>query len=259
LLLTDPPSAGLTSLPEAMDPGWEGPRLARYLVRGHVRRGLDVGCGAGCLALVMSTFCERVVACDVNPRAVSTTKFNVALNGIGNVEVFESDLLDQLRPERYDRISFNTPIGWQEPYVGSDVTNSLLHGLKEQLLERFFHSVGAFAGPDVVMQLNLAVVDHDGASFPDRLRAYLAIGLPDGGPHQILYLLTGEASVASGRWRSGWLTIRRGPESYRELGRQTLTDAFPRAPLDGAFWEGLDDVLPRQTLSDVMLKLLDAR
>ncbi|HEY5146924.1 MAG TPA: methyltransferase, partial [Polyangiaceae bacterium] len=64
------------------------PVLARAaLPRGPIDAALDVGCGAGALALVFSTVARRVVATDVNPRALSWTRFNARLNGVDRVEV----------------------------------------------------------------------------------------------------------------------------------------------------------------------------
>src|SRR5215213_3279938 len=44
--------------------------LAGLLVRRRVRRALDLGTGCGVLALLLARTAERVVATDINPRAL---------------------------------------------------------------------------------------------------------------------------------------------------------------------------------------------
>lgn len=70
---------------------------------------LDVGTGCGVQALLASRHSERVVAVDVNPRAVSFTAFNAALNGISNVETRTGDLFGPVAGQSFDLIVCNPP------------------------------------------------------------------------------------------------------------------------------------------------------
>ncbi|HEY1696534.1 MAG TPA: methyltransferase [Polyangiaceae bacterium] len=74
-----------------------------------VRRGLDLGCGAGTLALAMAPTCERVVATDVSPRAIALARINTWLNDVDNVELRTGDLLSPVAGESFDVIASQPP------------------------------------------------------------------------------------------------------------------------------------------------------
>jgi SAM-dependent methyltransferase len=74
-------------------------------------RALDVGCGAGTLAVLLARGCEKVVATDVNARAVVLTKVNALLGGITNLDVRQGDLFEPVAGETFDLI------GSQPPFV----------------------------------------------------------------------------------------------------------------------------------------------
>ena len=73
-----------------------GNRSAETLARATIRRpagtALDLGTGAGMHALLMAPHAERVLAADINPRALWFTQVNARLNGIDNVETREGSL-----------------------------------------------------------------------------------------------------------------------------------------------------------------------
>lgn len=75
----------------------------------RIGRALDLGCGAGSLALVLADHAAEVVATDVSPRAVLLARLNVALNGLDNVTVREGDLFEPVRGERFDRVVAQPP------------------------------------------------------------------------------------------------------------------------------------------------------
>jgi release factor glutamine methyltransferase len=75
---------------------------------------LEIGCGAGLVAVSSALAgCDRVVASDISPAAVSNTRRNVHRHGVGDrVRVLRSDLFDALEPhERFDMIF------WSSNYV----------------------------------------------------------------------------------------------------------------------------------------------
>jgi SAM-dependent methyltransferase len=77
--------------------------------KGRLASALDLGCGAGAVALLLARAAERVVATDVSARALGWTRFNAALSGVTNVEVREGDLYEPVFGERFDRISVHPP------------------------------------------------------------------------------------------------------------------------------------------------------
>jgi SAM-dependent methyltransferase len=83
--------------------------LAHLTVREEVERALDVGTGNGIQALLLSRHAGRVVATDVNERALAFAAFNLALNGADNVELRHGSLLEPVAGERFGCIACNPP------------------------------------------------------------------------------------------------------------------------------------------------------
>jgi SAM-dependent methyltransferase len=83
--------------------------LAHLTVRGEGERALDVGTGNGIQAILLAAHAERVVATDVNPRALAYADFNAALNGVGNVELREGSFFEPTAGERFDLVVANPP------------------------------------------------------------------------------------------------------------------------------------------------------
>jgi SAM-dependent methyltransferase len=79
------------------------------LPRDPVDAALDVGCGAGAVGLLLARVARRVVATDVNARAVTFTRVNAAVNGVENIEVRRGDLFEAVAGERYARIAAHPP------------------------------------------------------------------------------------------------------------------------------------------------------
>ena len=70
---------------------------------------LDLCCGSGVQGLVASRYSVRVVAVDLNPRAVRFARFNAQLNGVQNYEVRLGNLYEPIGQERFDVILANPP------------------------------------------------------------------------------------------------------------------------------------------------------
>lgn len=83
--------------------------LASLTVRTAVGTGLDLGTGSGVQAIWAARHCERVVAVDVNPRALNLGAFNARLNGITNIEFREGNLFEPVGEERFDLVLCNAP------------------------------------------------------------------------------------------------------------------------------------------------------
>lgn len=83
---------------------------ARY-ARGQ---GLDAFTYNGGFALAMSPRCERVLAVDSSSQVLALTRENAGLNGIGNLDVREGNVFDELRElevagERFDTVVLDPP------------------------------------------------------------------------------------------------------------------------------------------------------
>ncbi len=90
-------------------PAPSGLLLANLTVRSPVASALDLGTGCGIQAVAALRQTKRVVATDVNPRALEFTDFNRLLNGGGNVELREGSLYEPVAGERFDLIVCNPP------------------------------------------------------------------------------------------------------------------------------------------------------
>jgi SAM-dependent methyltransferase len=57
---------------------------------------LDLGCGAGAVAVRMAGMSECVTASDINPRALAFVEANAAINGVRNIRTAVSNLFDDI-------------------------------------------------------------------------------------------------------------------------------------------------------------------
>jgi methylase of polypeptide subunit release factors len=77
--------------------------------RPRVAGALDVATGSGVHALLAAAHADRVVATDVNPRALAFTELNAALNGLPNIECRPGSLFEPVAGETFDLITCNAP------------------------------------------------------------------------------------------------------------------------------------------------------
>jgi len=83
--------------------------LACLTPRPRARRALDVGTGNGAHALFAARHADRVVATDVNPRAVAFAAIGAALNRLENVETRVGSLFEPVAGETFDLVTCNAP------------------------------------------------------------------------------------------------------------------------------------------------------
>ncbi|MCL2541599.1 MAG: class I SAM-dependent methyltransferase [Nocardioidaceae bacterium] len=84
--------------------------LAQLTLRDDVHAALDLGTGCGVQAMHLAEHSDRVVATDVNQRALAMARFNAYLNEVDDkVEVRESSFFEGLQGERFDLIATNPP------------------------------------------------------------------------------------------------------------------------------------------------------
>src|SRR4030081_1038241 len=83
--------------------------LARLTIRRSIEVALDLGTGCGYQAVLAARHAERVIATDVNPRALAFTSFNALLNGAPNVECRQGDRFAAVEGLTFDLIASNPP------------------------------------------------------------------------------------------------------------------------------------------------------
>ncbi len=83
--------------------------VAALTPRVRVARALDIGCGSGYQALRLAAHAERVVATDVNQRALNFAAMMMTLNSVGNVELRRGSFFEPVAGERFGVIATNPP------------------------------------------------------------------------------------------------------------------------------------------------------
>jgi carbamoyltransferase len=126
--------------------GGDSYTLARATPRGRVSRALDLCTGSGVQAILGAMHADESVGVDINPRALSFSRFNAAVNGVGEKCRFvKGDLYDAVAGPRFDLIVSNPP--WiaipdtTTPYyrsggiTGEEITERIVRGLPGALAE----------------------------------------------------------------------------------------------------------------------------
>ncbi|WP_158298691.1 methyltransferase [Sphingomonas psychrotolerans] len=153
--------------------GLSGPTraLADLTIRKPASLAVDIGCGSGLQALLASRHSARVLACDVNPRALDFARLNAQLNGIANIDVAEADLFDFALDRPAELVVCNPPYvispdhsqAYRDSGREEDGVCAHLAGLLPRLL-----SMGGTAQ----FLANWAV--HKGGTWPQRLGQWFA-------------------------------------------------------------------------------------
>jgi methylase of polypeptide subunit release factors len=145
--------------------------LASLTIRQPVERALDVGSGCGIQAVLAARHSQKVIACDVNPRALNFTAFNALLNGADNVECRAGSFFEPVKGERFDLIVSNPPfvispeveVTFRDGGMHhDDVSRYVLRGAAAHLRE----------GGLAFVLMNWGI--EDGGRWPDRLRPWVA-------------------------------------------------------------------------------------
>ncbi|MCW2747078.1 MAG: transferase [Nocardioidaceae bacterium] len=109
--------------------------LAQLTIRSEIGSALDLGAGCGVQALHLASHARRVVATDVNQRALEMCRLTGALNEVA-YDVRDGSLFDPVAGETYDLIATNPP------FVVSPPTE-----------ERYVYRDSGFSGDDVVRRI----------------------------------------------------------------------------------------------------------
>ena len=83
--------------------------LAGATIRHPIRAAFDLGCGCGVQALYASSHSARVVASDLNPRAVAFATLTMELNRVSSVSARAGDLFEPVAHDAFELIVANPP------------------------------------------------------------------------------------------------------------------------------------------------------
>ena len=91
---------------------WPNPTsqlLMRLSVRRPSRATLDLGTGTGVIAISAASYSEKIVATDLNARALEFARFNARLNGTDKIDLRLGDGFAPVKGEKFDLILSNPP------------------------------------------------------------------------------------------------------------------------------------------------------
>ena len=184
------PYPGYAKVPydHVMAIGLDSRHLARVTIRRPVRSALDLCTGSGIHALLAAAHAQRVIAVDINPRAINCTRFNASALGAANLQVIAGDLFGPIGDERFDLITANPPfvpspvnaLGFRDGGPsGEDIQKRIVAGLPQHL------------EPGGMAQIVTELGEREGEPLTTRLREWLA-----GAPMDIYVLRVASHSAA---------------------------------------------------------------
>jgi SAM-dependent methyltransferase len=115
-----------------------------------VERTLDLGTGGGYLAILAAGHSRHVLGTDLNARAIAMARFNIQLNGTGNVDLVAGNLFEPAGERRFDRILSNPPfvvspegdvLFRDSGLVGDEICERIIRGAPAHLVEGGFAQV----------------------------------------------------------------------------------------------------------------------
>ena len=180
-----------------MGPGATTLDLAWAMPRPPVGRVLDVGTGAGSLALLAAAQNVDVVATDITTRAVAFARFNAAFNGL-EVDVRAGNLLEPVARDTFDLVVSQPPFVMQPQAVdaityvhggetGEELALELIAGLRAVLSDGGIALLrvdtlddGGFASrvSDAAPELDVVVFGYRGGDVADIAIGYAALADP---------------------------------------------------------------------------------
>jgi hypothetical protein len=114
--------------------------LAQLTPRSQVTSAMDLGTGCGVQSLHLAQHAHRIVATDVNPRALELAEVTLLLNGTEAVELRQGDLFAPVAEDAFDLITTNPPYVMSPPSSGPRLTyregNLTGDGLVERIVRQ---------------------------------------------------------------------------------------------------------------------------
>jgi methylase of polypeptide subunit release factors len=131
-----------------LGPGPASRTLAALTVRAPGGAALDLGTGCGIQGLLAASHADRVVATDINRRALDCAELNALLNEVDRMDVREGSFFEPVEGETFDLVVSNPPFvvspdtsfEYRDAGMrGDDVSREVVRGAAEHL------STGGFA------------------------------------------------------------------------------------------------------------------
>ena len=170
------------------------------------RRHLDVGCGAGVLALATARAGAQVVGGDVDRRALTAAAVNRALASVeeSRCRFIEADLYDGLPSEPHELVTFNAPLvrvematadpGASARYVSAPGAEGLVLRFLDGLMARL-----APTGEGLLHAQHTPAIEAALEALPARVLTVTFASAPDGTPHALSVIRPLDGNPASVR------------------------------------------------------------
>ncbi len=188
--------------------GVHGPSLtlSHLTVRQPAAAALDVGTGCGVQAILAAGHSGRVVATDLNERALLFAAFNAQLNGVENLELRAGSFFEPVAGERFGLVTCNPPyvISPESAYLFRD---SGLVG--DTVSRRVVEQVGAFVEEGGFASMLVSWVVEPGGDWSAPLRAWVG---ESGCDAWLLHHGTDDPLTHAGNWLRH--EVGRDPEAY---------------------------------------------
>ena len=246
------PHPGYKTVPreQVMFVGDDSRWLARATVRRPIRSSLDLCTGSGVQAILSAAHSERVLAVDINPRAVNCARFNATISGADNMEVAVGNLFEPVSPtERFDLITANPP------FVVSPVDEMMFRDggpSGEAVQQRIVAGLPRHLAAGGIAQMVTELGEREGEPIVKRVREWL-----DGAPMDIYilrlrtysagYYATGHAA-SDGDYGAYLESVGKWAANLREQNYKQVVSvliAFQWSdPAAGAPWDRVDESQP---------------
>jgi hypothetical protein len=150
--------------------------LANLTIRKASSLTLDLGAGCGLQALLAGSHSEKVIATDINERAVAFARFNAALNGIENVQCRRGDFFEPVKGVEFDLIMSNPPYVISPEYEYSYCSAGLAG---DELCRKIVQEAPALLAEGGFCQVLCNWAEFDGSPWMDRIRGWVEGSLCD--------------------------------------------------------------------------------
>lgn len=217
---------------------------------------LDLGTGCGCIALLASRAYQHVLGTDINPRAISVSRFNARLNNITNVEFRVGDLYEPARAFLKERgLPGYRAIYCNPPYVITPGSSFMYRdsGRKgDQIVEACVREGAPLLAPGGIAQFGCNVAHLAGMPWERRIAAWLEGGGCDA---YVLQNKTIAPIEYASQWieetekhatpEQRWTLLAQWMENFARLGIQAISYGFitlskPTEGVNRANWFGVD-------------------
>jgi hypothetical protein len=150
--------------------------LAQLTPRTQVASAMDLGTGCGVQSLHLAQHADRVVATDVNPRAMELAEVTLSLNRAEGVELRQGDLFAPVAEDAFDLITSNPPYVMSPPSAGPRLTYREGRLSGDELVERIVRHGPERLRPGGTLAVLGNWAHRQGVDWQERLAGWIPAG-----------------------------------------------------------------------------------